>query len=717
MLFKEARYIISILSILFFNGNIEGQSFKWGCSLPEDEGFSTRELYSMRDTLAAHKTTSILIARNDKIILEWYADGWNPASQHYTASLAKSLVGGMSLALALNDGRLHVDDSVWKFIPRWKDDPQKSRITIRELATHSSGIQDAELTEKDILEAKAKGLEIKDRHMDIPGWKGDFWRKDPDPFTISRDLAPVVFSPGTSYHYSNTGMAMLAYAVTASYRGSEYKDIRTLLRERLMEPIGINDDEWEIGYGQTYSVDGLELVANWGGGSFTPRAVARIGRLMLHKGNWSGKQLIDSIWVERIVENAGTPLPPREVKNLSPACGLAWYNNFDGVWSRAPRDLFLGAGAGNQTLMVIPSLGIVVVRNGEDMYDPEKGEGFNYGVVKYLVNPLMDAFKEPPYPLSKKITEVKFAPDTTIIRKADGSDNWPVTWADDGSLYTAYGDGWGFSPGVEKKLSLGLAKIVGGPGDFKGINIRSKTGEFVGEGRNGKKASSLLMINGILYMWIRNASGNGIGSQLAWSSDYGRKWKFADWKFTKSFGYPVFLNFGKNYHGARDNYVYIYSHDENDAYKPADRMVLARVPKDKLSDPASYEFFSSADKSGEPVWSKDINRRGAVFSNPAMCCRSGMSYDEGLKRYLWCQIIPESNHPQGPRFQGGFGIYEAPEPWGPWSTVYYTRDWDAGPGETSSFPTSWMSADGKTCYLVFSGDDCFSVRKVEFFTK
>ena len=41
------------------------------------------------------------------------------------------------------------------------------------------------------------------------------------------------------------------------------------------------------------------------------------------------------------------------------------------------------------------------------------------------------------------------------------------------------------------------------------------------------------------------------------------------------------------------------------------------------------------------------------------------------------------------------------------------EDWDVGPGETCSFPTKWMSADGKTVYLVFSGDDCFSVRRAD----
>jgi CubicO group peptidase (beta-lactamase class C family) len=713
----KIRNIISSFVLIFFLIDAYPQTFEWINGVPENEGFSTEKLLAMRDTLARHNTTSILIIRNDKIVLEWYAQGWSADSKHGTASLAKALVGGMSLALALNDGKIQVDDPVCKYIPEWKNDPQKSKITIRQLATHSSGIEDAELSEKDLADAKSKGIIIKDKHMDIPGWKGVFWRKDPDPFTVSRDSAPVIFTPGTAYQYSNPGMALLSYSITASYKGTKYKDIRMLLKERIYQPIGIKDNEWEIGYGKTYTVSGLDLVANWGGGSFTPRAAARIGRLMLNGGNWDGKQLINSEWVKRVTENAGTPLPPRDEKQPSPSCGLGWYNNFDGIWARAPRDLFLGSGAGNQTLMVIPSLKIIIVRNGQDMYDPQKGEGHSYGYVNYLLNNLMDALIEPPYAPSKVIREVKFAPVTTIIRKACDSDNWPLTWAKDDNQYTAYGDGWGFDPRVEKKLSLGLAKIVGNPDDFQGINIRSETGEQTGQGRFGKKVSGILMVNGVLYMWVRNVNLNGTESQLAWSSDYGKTWAYSDWRFTSGFGYPTFLNFGKDYQGSRDNFVYIYSHDENDAYKPADHMVLARVPKGDLKNRKVYEFFKALDKKGNPVWSKEITERGPVFTHPAMCYRNNISYNAGLKRYLWCQIHPESKDPRGSRFQGGFGIYEAPEPWGPWHNVFYTKEWDVGPGETSSLPVKWMSPDGKTCYLVFSGDDCFSVRRVEFVSK
>jgi hypothetical protein len=43
--------------------------------------------------------------------------------------------------------------------------------------------------------------------------------------------------------------------------------------------------------------------------------------------------------------------------------------------------------------------------------------------------------------------------------------------------------------------------------------------------------------------------------------------------------------------------------------------------------------------------------------------------------------------------------------------VYFTEKWDVGPGDTASFPAKWMSADGETVHLVFSGDDHFAVRK------
>jgi hypothetical protein len=132
-------------------------------------------------------------------------------------------------------------------------------------------------------------------------------------------------------------------------------------------------------------------------------------------------------------------------------------------------------------------------------------------------------------------------------------------------------------------------------------------------------------------------------------------------------------------------------------------MVLARARKDRLRDRSAYEFYAGAG----PAWTKDIGARAGMFTSAGNCYRSQMTYSAPLKRYLWCQI----ERGQDTRFAGGFCIYDAPEPRGPWTTVFRTQHWDVGPGEMCSLPTKWMSSDGRSVHLVFSGDDCFSVRE------
>lgn len=696
--------------------------FQWEHATPESQGMSSKKLGNMSTVLAERGTKKMLIIKNDKIVYEWFAEGWkDDERKHYTASLAKALVGGMSLAAAMSDGNITLDEAACYHIPEWKKDGRKSKITIRHLATHTSGIEDAEATE----EERENLSDDSHLHMDLPGWKGQFWRQEPDPFLVSRDSAPVMVTPGKKYAYSNPGIGMLTYAVTASLDNSKYKNVRAYLKERIYEPIGIDDEEYSMGYGKTFATGGLQLVPSWGGGNFTARAVARIGLLMLHKGVWQGAQIIDSSTVDRVTRYSGTALPTassaieedfRTENNPIPATTAGWYSNYDAVWPHVPRDAFAGGGAGNQHLFVIPSLDMVIVRMGNKVFDESEGEGFWLGAEKYLLNPVMEAIDEAPYPASTISAE--FAPHDSVIRLANGSDNWPATWGDDDYLYTSYGDGWGFEPKVDIKLSLGLCKVDGQPPALEGENIRTYTGERVGQGVYGEKASGMLMVDGVLYMLLRNA-GN---TRLMWSDDHSKTWEQADWKFDVSFGCPTFLNYGKNNEGAPDDYVYIYSPDEASAYKNSDRFVLARVHKNQIKNWREYEYFAGFDSRNNPNWTEDIRQREAVFSNLAKCYRSGISYNPGLKRYLWCQTIqssPKEGHifdggRADVRFNGGIGIFESENPWGSWKTVYYTRNWDIGPGETSSLPTKWMSEDGKSAYLLFSGDDCFSVRGVKF---
>ena len=316
-----------------------------------------------------------------------------------------------------------------------------------------------------------------------------------------------------------------------------------------------------------------------------------------------------------------------------------------------------------------------------------------------------------PYPPSTVIKAMEWAPKETIRRLAKGSDRFPMTWGNDDLQYTAWGDGKGFS-NIEKKLSLGYARITGGPEGFQAEDVRSATGEDIGDGRRGFKACGLLSIGGTLYMWIGNADRNGRESRLAWSSDHARTWTWAEWRFAE-FGYISLVNFGRDYEGAQDGYVYAVAHDHPSEYVAADRFILMRVPKERVRERAAYEFFVQRESDGHPSWTRDIAQRGSTFSHRGACLRQQMSWCSPLKRYLWWQQLPNTTHATDvgdTRFEGGFGIYDAPKPWGPWTTAFYTEKWDTGPGETASFPTKWMSSDGRNLWLVFSGDDCFSVR-------
>src|SRR5207247_1958891 len=162
----------------------------------------------------------------------------------------------------------------------------------------------------------------------------------------ARDKAPILFRPGEKLQYSNPAIGMLTYCVTAAIQDGPHKDIRTLLRERVMRPIGVPDAEWSCGYGKTYIVNGLPLVCSWGGGSHSARASAAIGRLMLRKGDWNGQRILSEGAGQRITGSAGLP----------GQCGMGWWTNAAGRYQGLPRDAYWGAGAGDQVLLVVPSL-------------------------------------------------------------------------------------------------------------------------------------------------------------------------------------------------------------------------------------------------------------------------------------------------------------------------------------------------------------------------
>ena len=134
--------------------------------------------------------------------------------------------------------------------------------------------------------------------------------------------------------------------------------------------------------------------------------------------------------------------------------------------------------------------------------------------------PVLSTYAQtPPYDDSPVIEELVWADEESIRRAADGSDNFPLTWADDDNLYGAFGDGFGFEPLLKQKLSLGFFRLEGGPSNFVGTTIRS-IDEVPGDGPLTEKASGILMVDSVLYLWTRNViqiGDRGGGCLLSWS--------------------------------------------------------------------------------------------------------------------------------------------------------------------------------------------------------
>jgi hypothetical protein len=257
---------------------------------------------------------------------------------------------------------------------------------------------------------------------------------------------------------------------------------------------------------------------------------------------------------------------------------------------------------------------------------------------------------------------------------------------------------------------MSLARIVGDPPDFSGENLISPTAHKTGGDVQGRKASGLLMVNGVLYMWVRNLKKDGTGSSLAWSEDRAATWTWADWSFP-DIGYPTWLGAGKNYSAANDEYAYVYSPDTPGAYKTSDHMILARVNNAQIRNKEAYCFFAGLDGDGNPQWEASFEQRKPVVTDPGRCYRPEVVFNPGIGRYILCTATSGSARWCGTD-EKYLGIFEAPTPWGPWSVVKEVYGWG---GDENRFqpriPTKWISEDGKIFYLLYS---CFPKGPYQF---
>jgi CubicO group peptidase (beta-lactamase class C family) len=199
-------------------------------SSPEEEGVDSRMLNSLSQELQKKDTHAFVVVRGGHIVHEWYSNNYGTGVRHWTAAMAKATTGIPVLLVALSDNKIKLDDPLWKYYPELKNDLKRSKIRIKDLAYHTSGIENVSFGDGN--------------NGKLNGWKKAYYENRAERFMFSLKTAPITFIPGTEEGYSGVGYYALAYALTKSLQGSPENDFKTILRDRIMKPLNIPDACW-----------------------------------------------------------------------------------------------------------------------------------------------------------------------------------------------------------------------------------------------------------------------------------------------------------------------------------------------------------------------------------------------------------------------------------------------------------------------------------------
>ncbi len=305
----------------------------WEVSSPEREGMDAAVLDGARAYAfqEGKNTQGVVVVRHGRIVAEWYAEGAGVESYAASWSMAKSFTSAL-IGIALDEGLLpSLDVPIADYLPSWKG-TEKEAITLRDVLTMSSGLDwvedyEASNTSSDIVEMVL-----------TPG----------SHLAIVED-EPLLEVPGTVFNYSS-GDTMLLSAVL---EGATKMSAGAFAEERLFAPLGLTGvDWWRDVDGHTLTYCCLDMRS---------RDFARFGQLYLEGGTYRGASIVPATWVA----DSLAPSP------ANGGYGFQWW--LTGLTDPLlPADTFSALGHDGQYIYVIPSLDLVVVRNGIYFKSPEE---------------------------------------------------------------------------------------------------------------------------------------------------------------------------------------------------------------------------------------------------------------------------------------------------------------------------------------------------------
>jgi CubicO group peptidase (beta-lactamase class C family) len=305
----------------------------WQVAKPEAQSMSAEGVEKVGQWLKDSGAKTGILVRHGTIVGEWYFDDATPASKYAVYSTTKSLAS-TAAGLAVSAGKLTLESKVGDFFPE-ASPAEKRKITVEQLLSMTSGAHSDNglLKREDLFEYVLKEL-------------------------------PMDFPPGQKWEYNNSGLSLLSPVV----HKATGQQIDQILDEQVFSKIGIQKDDWH------WEKRG-DMPTPYSGLHITARALARFGLLFLNKGQWRGNKVVSSTWVGEVAKPSQTS---------EPMYGLLWWTNAVGAWPKIPRDAFATMGKFGNSMLLVPSLDLVVLRQvGDDSANnrnPNMEELFNLAV-------------------------------------------------------------------------------------------------------------------------------------------------------------------------------------------------------------------------------------------------------------------------------------------------------------------------------------------------
>tara|TARA_R100001039_G_C1847768_1_gene107876 strand:- start:1204 stop:2547 length:1344 start_codon:yes stop_codon:yes gene_type:complete len=287
-----------------------------------------RQLSAMvsQDNGEGLNTRALLVVKDGNIVAEAYAQGAGPETPLLGWSMAKSLMSVMLGNLAWR-GLLDVDEAPG--FESWAGD-ERADIRIRDLLTMTDGLDFAEVydpgsdaTRMLFTEASASG------------------------YALGR---PALHAPGTQFNYSS-GTANILSRVYFNRTGGTLTSSLADYRQHIAGPMSFQHTVFEpdargVLVGSSY------LYAS-------ARDWARLGQMMLQGGVLNGQRIVSEDWVEQSTQ-------PNDSRNQKDYGYQWWLNTGESSprWPDLPADAYAAQGNRQQSVTVIPSENMVIVRLG-----------------------------------------------------------------------------------------------------------------------------------------------------------------------------------------------------------------------------------------------------------------------------------------------------------------------------------------------------------------